>query len=90
MILFNSFAALISIAIDIVIGIVVGFVATTMVGEDSSNMMMNCLIGFIGGIVGHLLFGFIGIYTNSIIGNLIFGIVGACAALWVYRKFIRK
>lgn len=81
---------MINLIIDLLIGAFSGWLITRFMNMDSSNMIFNCMLGLIGGIVAGFLGGLLGIGANGLIGHIIFAVAGGCLAVWAYRKFIVK
>lgn len=81
---------MINLIIDLLIGAASGWLITTLMNMDSSNMIFNCMLGLVGGIVAGFLGGLLGIGANGIIGHIIFSVAGGCLAVWAYRKFITR
>ena len=81
---------MINLIIDLLIGAASGWLITTLMNMDSSNMIFNCMLGLVGGIVAGFLGGLLGIGANGIIGHIIFSVVGGCLAVWAYRKFVTR
>lgn len=81
---------MINLIIDLLIGAASGWLITTLMNMDSSNMIFNCMLGLVGGIVAGFLGGLLGIGANGIIGHIIFSVAGGCLAVWAYRKFVTR
>jgi uncharacterized membrane protein YeaQ/YmgE (transglycosylase-associated protein family) len=79
-----------SIIIDLIIGAISGWLAAKLMGTDSSNWIINCVLGLCGGLVFGLIAGLFGIGSTNIIGSIIFSVIGACLLVWLYNKFIKK
>ena len=67
----------------IIIGILSGFVAGKLMRGGGFGIIVNLIVGSIGGVLGGWLFGLLGITTSSIIGSLITSVVGAIVLLWI-------
>ena len=75
---------------DVVIGTLAGYLASMLMKIDSSNMVQNCCLGILGGIVGTFLGRLIGLAATGWFGDLLFSVAGAVVVIYVYQKFIRK
>lgn len=72
----------------ILIGGLVGWVASLIMKSDGQQgLVLNIVIGVVGGVVGRLLFGLVGLGPQNFIGSLVVGIVGAVALIWALRQF---
>ncbi len=69
---------------SLIIGAVVGFIASKIMGADSS-WLLNIVIGVAGSFVGRFLFGLVGI-SGVGLGGMLISIIGACIFIAVARK----
>ncbi len=67
----------------IIIGIAAGFFAGKITKGHGSGLLLNLVIGIIGGVLGGWLFGVMGIATHGLVGSLIAATVGAILLLWI-------
>lgn len=74
----------------IIIGAVAGFVAGKIMRGGGFGLIVNLLLGVVGGIVGGWLFGLLGVPNAGLIGSLATSIVGAILLLWVASLFRRS
>ena len=65
-----------------------GFLASKIMKGKPDGLLSNILLGLVGGVVGSLLFGLIGLHSSGI-GNIIVSTVGACAVLFLVKKFAK-
>lgn len=70
----------------IIIGILAGFIASKIM-KGGGGILINLLIGIVGGVLGGLVFGLLGIATAGILGSLITSVVGAILLLWIVSLF---
>ena len=68
----------------IIIGIVSGFIAGKIMRGGGFGLLINLLVGSIGGLLGLL-----GLATGGILGSLITSVVGAVLLLWIVSLFRR-
>lgn len=71
----------------IIIGIIAGYFAGKIMRGGGFGLLINLLLGIIGGVLGGWIFGLLGIATTGIIGSLITSIVGAILLLWIASLF---
>lgn len=57
---------------------------------DSTDIAKNLITGIVGSFVGGLIGNLIGLRATGLIGSIIMAVIGACAAILIYRRFIRK
>ena len=63
----------------ILIGLLAGFIAGKLMRGGGFGLVINLIVGVVGG----WLFGLVGIHTGGIIGSLITSVVGAVVLLWI-------
>lgn len=71
----------------IVIGAVAGFLAGKIMRGGGFGLLINLLLGIIGGVLGGWVFGLLGFTTSGLIGSLITSTVGAILVLWLASLF---
>ena len=79
---------IISILTTLLIGALAGYVATRIMGSESSTMH-NILLGILGSFVGGLVFSLLGLSATGFLGEVIVSIVGACICIWIARKIAK-
>ncbi len=72
--------------INLAIGGVAGWLAGKIMKSEGS-IIRNVILGFVGGIVGSILLGIIGLGATGWIGGFVVSVIGACACVWVAKKF---
>ena len=73
-----------SLLIVAAIGAVSGWIAS-LIMKKSNGLLMNIILGIVGGVVGTFLLGLIGIDFHGTIGSLIASVIGACIVLAVFN-----
>ena len=69
----------------IILGAIIGAIAKLiMPGRDPGGIIVTIILGILGSIVGHFLFGLIGLGDEGLTG-FIGAILGAILLLWIYR-----
>ncbi len=66
-----------------------GFAASKIMKGRPDGLLSNILLGLVGGVVGSLLLSLIGLGSINGIGNILVSVVGACAVLFVVKKFAK-
>lgn len=74
----------------ILIGAVAGWLAGIVLKGKGFGLLINLVIGIIGGLLGGWLFGVLGVFLLGIVGSLIAAVVGAIILLWVISFFGKK
>lgn len=75
--------------IKIALWALAGFLASKIMKGKPDGLLMNILLGLVGGAVGSFLFSLVGLDTINGIGNIIVSVVGACAVLFVVKKIAK-
>lgn len=78
------------IIIYIIVGCIAGYVAGKIMHEESGNIIIDCIIGILGGFVGSFLIGLIGFEAKNVIGNVIVAMLGACVVLIIKRTLLKR
>ena len=73
----------------ILIGIVSGYVAGKIIRGGGFGLLVNLVLGIIGGVLGGWVFSLFGLAATGIIGSLITSVVGAVLFLWIASLFSR-
>ena len=80
---------MLSIILTLLIGMFAGYGAGKIMNDTSNNLIIDCIVGIVGGFVGKILFGLIGFTSTKLLANVIVSLVGACAVLYL-KKLICK
>jgi uncharacterized membrane protein YeaQ/YmgE (transglycosylase-associated protein family) len=76
-----------SIIAWIVLGLIAGFIASKMVNDTGSGLLLDIVLGVVGAIVGGFIFnafGGVGV-TGFNLYSLVVAIIGAIVVLWIYH-----
>jgi uncharacterized membrane protein YeaQ/YmgE (transglycosylase-associated protein family) len=73
----------------LVIGGLAGWIAGKIMKGSGYGLLVDILLGIVGGWLGGFLFGLIGIGTYNIIGELVVSIVGAVVLIWLIHAIRR-
>ena len=71
--------------VAIIIGVLAGFLAGKIMNGSGYGILMDLLLGFVGGIVGRFVFSMIGIGATGIIGAILISTAGAMMLIWIVR-----
>ena len=74
----------------IIIGIAAGFISGKLMRGGGFGLLVNLLVGVVGGVLGGWVFGLLGVVTTGLLGSLITSIVGAVVLLWIVSLFSNK
>ena len=74
----------------IIIGIVAGFLAGKIMRGGGFGLVINLLLGILGGVLGCWVFALFGLAASGLIGSLITSTVGAILVLWIASLFSKS
>lgn len=77
------------IIISIIMGCLAGYAGSKLFSGSGNGLLMNLIIGIIGGVVGDFVFGLLGIGGGSLVWSFISATIGAVILLWII-SLIRK
>jgi len=70
----------------IVVGLIAGWLAGQVMKGGGYGVLLDNILGILGGIVGGWVFGMLGIWPRGgIIGSIIVAFVGAVILVWISR-----
>ena len=72
------------IIVSLIIGGVCGWLAGIIM-KTGYSLLINILLGLVGGVVGGLVFGLLGFAATGIVGSIISGVVGSCLVIFLIR-----
>ena len=75
----------------IILGLVAGFIASKMVNRTGEGLILDILLGVVGGVAGGWLFGLFGMHgvTGFNIYSLVVAVCGAVVLLVIYHTVRR-
>lgn len=74
----------------LIIGIAAGYFAGLIMKGGGFGVILNLVIGMIGGVLGGWLFGLFGVQGVGILGSLIMAVIGAIVLLWIVSLFQKR
>ena len=77
------------IILSLILGCLAGFCAGKLMKGGGFGIIMNCVLGLFGGVLGGWLFSLLGVEWGGLLGQLGTAIVGAVAILWI-ASLIKK
>jgi uncharacterized membrane protein YeaQ/YmgE (transglycosylase-associated protein family) len=71
----------------IIVGLIAGWAAGRIMGGGGYGVVIDCLLGIAGGIVGGFVLRLLGLYSSGgLISEIIVAIIGAIILIWISRK----
>jgi uncharacterized membrane protein YeaQ/YmgE (transglycosylase-associated protein family) len=70
----------------LVIGLIAGWLAGKVMKGRGYGVLMDILLGIVGGMIGRFVFGMLGLASWNVIGSIIVSFVGALILIWLVRQ----
>jgi len=70
----------------VVIGLIAGWLAGKVMKGRGYGVVMDIVLGIVGGVIGRSVFGVIGLGSWNVIGSIIVSFVGALILIWLVRQ----
>jgi len=75
--------------VKVVLWALVGWGAGKIMGGKPNGVLMNILLGIVGGAVGSFLCSLLGLHLDGV-WNIVASVAGACLVLFVVKKIANK
>jgi len=70
----------------IVVGLIAGWLAGKVMKGGGYGMVVDIVLGILGGVVGAWVFGLLGLHAGGTLGQIVVAFVGAVILVWIVRK----
>ena len=70
----------------LIVGGIAGWLASVIMKGQGHGLLMNIVIGIVGGAIGGFVFSLVGVGANSLAGSIVTATVGAIILLWIVNK----
>jgi uncharacterized membrane protein YeaQ/YmgE (transglycosylase-associated protein family) len=70
----------------VLIGLIAGWLAGTVMKGRGYGVLMDILLGIVGGIIGRFVFGLLGLAAWGVVGSILVSFVGAVILIAVARQ----
>ena len=70
----------------VVIGLIAGWLAGKVMKGRGYGVLMDIVLGIVGGMIGRFVFGMLGLASWNVIGSIIVSFVGALILIWLVRQ----
>lgn len=67
----------------LLLGLAAGWIANLIVKGGSSGLLINLIVGLVGGVLGGWLFSLIGLVPVGTLGSLVTAVIGSIVLLWI-------
>jgi uncharacterized membrane protein YeaQ/YmgE (transglycosylase-associated protein family) len=71
---------------SILIGLIAGWLAGKVMKGRGYGVLMDIVLGMIGGVIGRLVFGLLGLAAWDVVGSIVVSFVGAVILIALVRK----
>lgn len=69
----------------LIVGLIAGWGAGKIMKGGGYGVVMDIVLGVIGGLVGSVALGLLGLHAGGVVGDIVVGIVGAVILIWLSR-----
>jgi len=70
----------------IVVGLIAGWLAGKVMKGGGYGVVVDIVLGILGGVVGVWVFGLLGLHAGGTLGQIVVAFVGAVILVWIVRK----
>ena len=74
----------------LLVGLVSGWIANLIMKGKGATLLINLVVGVIGGFIGGRVLSLFGLIAEGTIGSLVTSVIGAVILLWFVSLFIRE
>jgi uncharacterized membrane protein YeaQ/YmgE (transglycosylase-associated protein family) len=74
----------------IIVGLIAGWLTGQVMKGGGYGILIDLILGILGGIVGRWVFGLLGLYAYGLVGSIIVSFVGAVILVWMTRLVKKK
>jgi len=67
----------------LLLGLASGWIANLIVKGDGSGLIINLIVGLVGGVLGGWLLSLFGLVAAGTLGSLVTAVIGAIVLLWI-------
>ena len=67
----------------LLLGLAAGWIANLIVKGGSSGLLVNLIVGLVGGVLGGWRFSLIGLVPVGTLGSLVTAVIGSIVLLWI-------
>jgi uncharacterized membrane protein YeaQ/YmgE (transglycosylase-associated protein family) len=71
---------------SILIGLIAGWLAGKVMKGRGYGVLMDIVLGMVGGVIGRLVFGLLGLAAWDVVGSIVVSFVGAVILIALVRK----
>jgi uncharacterized membrane protein YeaQ/YmgE (transglycosylase-associated protein family) len=72
--------------VGIIVGILAGFLAGKIMKGSGYGIVVDLVLGLLGGVVGRFVLGLLGIGAWGLIGSILISTFGAILLIWLVRQ----
>ena len=74
----------------VLVGLVAGWLAGQVMKGGGYGIVVDIILGILGGVVGAWVFGLLGLHAGGLIGRIVVSFVGAVILVWIVHQVKRK
>jgi uncharacterized membrane protein YeaQ/YmgE (transglycosylase-associated protein family) len=73
----------------VIVGLIAGWLAGKVMKGGGYGVLMDIVLGIVGGVIGRFVFGLLGLLASGLTGSIIVSFVGAVILIWLVRRLKR-
>ena len=74
----------------VIVGLVAGWLAGQVMKGGGFGIIVDIILGILGGVVGSWVFGLLGLHAGGLVGRIVVSFVGAVILVWIVHQLKRK
>ena len=74
----------------VIVGLVAGWLAGQVMKGGGFGIIVDIILGILGGVVGSWVFGLLGLHAGGLVGRIVVSFVGAVILVWIVHKMKKK
>jgi len=74
----------------VIVGLIAGWLAGQVMKGGGYGVLVDIILGILGGILGAWVFGLLGLHAGGLIGRIVVSFVGAVILVWLTRLVKKK
>jgi uncharacterized membrane protein YeaQ/YmgE (transglycosylase-associated protein family) len=74
----------------VIVGLVAGWLAGQVMKGGGFGIIVDIILGILGGVVGSWVFGLLGLHAGGLVGRIVVSFVGAVILVWIVHQVKKK
>ena len=74
----------------VIVGLIAGWLAGQVMKGGGYGVVVDIILGILGGVVGSWVFGLLDLHAGGLIGRIVVSFVGALILVWIVHQIKKK